>query len=179
MCLFDLFGTLLSTRMKHLDNPQSDTKFIKYGITRREYNAGYKIRDNESEKLLANIDRESFFNLDTTLFNYKVEIRKGGSKNAYYKIRIGDSILRLEFSKFKSPFFHLHGKKYKWKFRKFFFFKTPMRLYLHNQLVAKYSIAVFPVKKMGVLKLYKQCPDFEKAAIIATSLCIVHYDSRK
>ena len=155
------------------------SSLIKFNITRRDFNAGYKIQNSNSKELLARFDRPTWFNLDTTIYGFKVEIRKGGNYNHHYKIIVGDTIIKLEFNKFRRPFFFLHGKKYKWKFRKFLFFKSPMKLYLNHAVVAKYSINMFPIKKMGVLKLYKACPDYERAVIIATSLCIVHYDSKK
>ncbi len=169
------------TRLFSIDlmKPKQNVNLIKYQFTKRDMNAGYKVHAGGSDELLARFDRKTWFNLDTVLYNYKVEIRKGGKLNTYYTIRIGNSIIRLEFNKFRRPSFMLGDKKFKWEFRKFFFFKTPMKLYHGTTIVAKYSIAVFPVKKIGVLKLYKTCSDFEKALIIASALCIVHYDSKK
>ena len=159
--------------------PRTKSNFIKFHISRRDCNAGYKIQHESNNEVLARFNRKTWFNLDTTLFGFKVEIRKGGNYNTHYKIIVGETILKVEFNKFKKPFFYVHGRKYKWKFRKFMFFKTPMKLYLNKNLIAKYSVAVFPFKRMGVLKLYKACSDFEKAIIIASTLCIVHYDSSK
>eukprot|EP00835_Amoeboradix_gromovi_P004620 NODE_370_length_9954_cov_0.501776.p6 type:complete len:167 gc:universal NODE_370_length_9954_cov_0.501776:9134-9634(+) len=164
--------------------PRKPASLIKYSISRREFNTGYRISSPDSKETLAKVNSSTYYNLETCLYGYSVEIRKGGITTVHYKIMIDNSVVKLEFKKFRNPFFYLdfNGKKkqkFKWKFRKFLFFKSPMKLYVNKSLVAKYAISVFPTKKMGVLKLYKSTNDFEKAVIIATSMCIVHYDSRK